>query len=266
MRSGSVPPFPISKSTPAGTTTASPGRALPRRPSTLTSALPFRTTNTSSRVSECGVTGVPGSISTVQTAVSALPRLGVASEVKRVPGSSWVGPGGAGTTVMATILSSTWLTKVCRTAGTLVNFVDGFFRRGALGSIRGTQRVDGGGPPARQAGRVGGAVPRVRRAGRGVRTVPLRGRQDHDHLQGRPARLRRRPADRAGPGRVPGPAADGRGPADPAGHAVHEAAVHPPVPDHRAGAARRRLRRVGPRGLRSGSGRTPRSDPGRLAG
>jgi hypothetical protein len=65
-----------------------------------TAAVPARTTNTSSRVNECGVAGVPGAISTCHTAVSVDPVEGVASAVNRAPPRSWVGRAGMGMTGM----------------------------------------------------------------------------------------------------------------------------------------------------------------------
>jgi hypothetical protein len=50
-----------------------------------TVAVPDSTTKTCSRVTECGVDGALGLISTCQTAVSVAPVLGAASDVKRVP-------------------------------------------------------------------------------------------------------------------------------------------------------------------------------------
>ena len=93
--SGSSAPFGSSNHCPAGTTMASPARAVAWASPIRAVATPDNTTDTSSRVSECGVAGVPGASSTRHTAVSVAPVVGVTSDVKRVSPGSWVGSAGA---------------------------------------------------------------------------------------------------------------------------------------------------------------------------
>ena len=91
----------ISKSTSGGTTMTSPGRRgapLPADPHVRAAGQQhehFLAGEPVRRAPACR-----GEISTRHTLVSVDPRLGVASDVKRVSPSSWVGPMGAGMTAM----------------------------------------------------------------------------------------------------------------------------------------------------------------------